>query len=1817
LPIGLADLADALRHLNPDAEGLRAIAHALGMRAISARPREDAQPPILPDFDRPPDERKEPPREPESPSQSRRSARGLNVEVVKLASRRDSIPAAVRRATPLAISDEMLHPAPAPLLRPQQARTFLQDHAGQLVPMAAIDVDAAIEQLARLRLFALPREHRKGFRRGVSVVFDESPGMEPFRDDVDQLRDAVQRFAGPHVIATCDVSRSPNECDVASLARAGTVLLITDLGLGRLRGTQRSWTEDWIDLSKRLARAGRRVVAIVPYGPKRWPQRTEIEITHWNDSTEPQNRDSASEVEQLARALSIAGRIDPALVRSARRSLFPGFDPGLEGDFLFSPLLEVSTSRAVVFHDEELHRLRDEIAKRPFELENARRFLAAYRQTVGPKSVALEEDIVYFALRQSRGDRKEIEQRIASIVRTMLDRADDFDLARWASGVYAELPAWARELKLSESLDQAASVRLGRPLARVKSWLLPSEPIVAGIAREGDSLVIREPREAGDPAITVPATNPRVVIAGDEIVQFGAGQPGRIAAPSLPLQLETLDGARFRVIAAEGRALAPGIDWIESIGGSAGPVNAIAFDPSGRLFATANDNGQVELWNIATSQFVGSLHGHSGRVHCVVFDRAGDMLASGASDGKVLVRETRSGMFDRELLGRHDGDVLSLSFDEYGHLASGGGDETIRIWSTTPDEGPLRTLKVHQGPVQTVAFNHSGPLLAHGSIDGRVEVTDPANETIVRELTGSSPAVAFSPDGQLLATATLQGAIRISKVAPRTEASDIPWIFEGHVAEVETLSFSHDGRFLASLDATGQLRIWDCATGACLAVIPSSPMHRVVAFHPTRNELATVGIGPGSDPSRVDLWSVDPSTIGVAEMAAVYTDAKIVLLGDTGVGKSGLALALAEKRFQMTESTHASNVYRLDLQEIVERNQRTVREAILWDLAGQPDYRLLNQLHLDDVAVAILVFDARSETDPLAGVRYWDRALRHANPNRRVRKLLVAARTDVGRVGLSRDRIQSLVRDLEFDGFFETSAKEGRGVDELRAAILNAIEWGELPRTMWPEVVVRMRSFVMALKGRGKRMSAIDVLVEEFSKANPDVVADLRPLFDICLGSLERHDLIRRLTVENLVLLQPELLDATASALIAEARNHPDGMGAITERAAFSLYDDPQLAQAAIEELVRLDLATWERTEAGRYLVFPSAVTRESSASPDPDGVAVTIYVSGSILSIYATLVVRLSLTNIFTSYELWRNAATFKDPVGAWYGVSLEQSDFDRASLQIFFDPNASSDTRAVFERYVIAHLESRATAGSVEVIRAVLCPNCGTRVPDNVVAQRKRDGKDFAFCSSCGLRVPFEPGQADTAKKIVRIGVLSSITKLDPRDAVDNISGMVLDQIFEAPYALPAGESAVRPQLLDLLKPEGPLQYSAAVRSGIRFSDGTPLTAEIVARSLRETRFLASKANVSVQGDRVWFSLRAPNPRFDLTLTQGNCAIVLERNGQFLGTGPFMFEQKPNLRMLQNAKTITLVRNPHHHDTTSVDEAQFVICPAETDGSPRMLLDALRQGQVDITTAVTMAELMASQIPGVAPSLQPGNSTGILFFNTERPLLADANIRRGIALALDVSEIAAVSYDKNPMAFVAPSLLPPMMGRSVGMPTTDHKEARRLFASANDAEPSRLTLLVPWAPRPYLPKPLPVANAIQQQLEDFGIAIDLVKPTTSDDFFNDLIRGNYDLALAGWIADTPDPADFFEALLWSKMCEGENHSNHSRWKHPPMDAALAKFRDLPTEENKREIHRLVREEAPLVPLIYGQSVIVHSRKIRNVNTSATGVLSLAGIKL
>lgn len=70
--------------------------------------------------------------------------------------------------------------------------------------------------------------------------------------------------------------------------------------------------------------------------------------------------------------------------------------------------------------------------------------------------------------------------------------------------------------------------------------------------------------------------------------------------------------------------------------GHRAPVTATAISGCGKLLASGSDNGQVLVWDLATSKCLYVLNGHVGAVHSVDFSCGnGGLLASSGADGTV------------------------------------------------------------------------------------------------------------------------------------------------------------------------------------------------------------------------------------------------------------------------------------------------------------------------------------------------------------------------------------------------------------------------------------------------------------------------------------------------------------------------------------------------------------------------------------------------------------------------------------------------------------------------------------------------------------------------------------------------------------------------------------------------------------------------------------------------------------------------------------------------------------------------------------------------------------------------------------------------------------------------------------------------------------------------------------------------------------------------------------------------------------------------------------------------------------------------------
>ena len=118
-------------------------------------------------------------------------------------------------------------------------------------------------------------------------------------------------------------------------------------------------------------------------------------------------------------------------------------------------------------------------------------------------------------------------------------------------------------------------------------------------------------------------------------------------------------------------------------------------------------------------------------------------------------------------------------------------------------------------------------------------------KSVFTQVFGSILAAAFSPDGKFLATGDSNGEVRLWQVA---EAQPL-LTYQGHTSWVFSVAWSPDGLTLASGSYDQTVRLWNVNTGQCLKTLPENDSVLSVAWSPNGRILAS-----GSYDQTVKLW---------------------------------------------------------------------------------------------------------------------------------------------------------------------------------------------------------------------------------------------------------------------------------------------------------------------------------------------------------------------------------------------------------------------------------------------------------------------------------------------------------------------------------------------------------------------------------------------------------------------------------------------------------------------------------------------------------------------------------------------------------------------------------------------------------------------------------------------------------------------------------------------------------------------------------------------------------------------------------------------------
>ena len=777
---------------------------------------------------------------------------------------------------------------------------------------------------------------------------------------------------------------------------------------------------------------------------------------------------------------------------------------------------------------------------------------------------------------------------------------------------------------------------------------------------------------------------------------------------------------------------------LEKLDARSGPVNCVAWSPDGRVLAAGPDEGGIQLWDSQSDWQMRVLGSTSPRVKAIAWSPDGRVLAHGdSSPATILLLDVQSGSVITKLEG-HTDQITSLKWLPNGQmLVSGSSDRTAKLWDVSTGEN-TRTFEGHTDWIVTVS------LLTHGS-------------------------------GTLLVTAGDDKTIRVWDL----QSGRLTKAIEGHTGRVCCSDISFDQVIFASKggDYQGEdetIRLWNCATWEPVAVItePASDIWPPgLAFHPSKPLLATVGSDVGASVEERDtlihIWELGSDVLlrkasetDVQARAIFHTTAKIVLVGDSGVGKTGLGWRLAHGEFKEHASTHGQQFWVVN--ELgARREDGTECEAILWDLAGQPDYRLTHALFLDDADVALVLFDPTHSSDPLHGVEFWLKQLSTAQDKARAAQeercgtILVGARADRGEARLTRDELDEFCRQRSIrGGYLPTSAYANTGLEELLSRIKELIAWEQKPATVTTVTFKRIKDYVLALKEQPERKEIIVSPAE--LRARLQATDQGWEFSDgemiTAVGHLANYGYVRALRTskgEDRVLLAPELLNNLAASFVLEARRNQRGLGSLEEKRLLDGgYPFPELDGLPLREReVLLDAAAllflehnicFRETDpltSQSYLVFPELINLKKPLLEDEqlteDGAAFTV--SGAVENVYASLVVLLGYTQMFTRTDQWRGHAQYEVGDRLICGFRQEAEREGEVDFVLYYGTDASAPIRRLFQSLFESFLARR----NLDVLRfePVVCPN-GHPLERAVVRTQLRKGNTYTFCSDCGER-------------------------------------------------------------------------------------------------------------------------------------------------------------------------------------------------------------------------------------------------------------------------------------------------------------------------------------------------------------------------------------------------------------------------------------------------------------------------------------------------
>ncbi|NQU44919.1 peptide ABC transporter substrate-binding protein [bacterium] len=309
--------------------------------------------------------------------------------------------------------------------------------------------------------------------------------------------------------------------------------------------------------------------------------------------------------------------------------------------------------------------------------------------------------------------------------------------------------------------------------------------------------------------------------------------------------------------------------------------------------------------------------------------------------------------------------------------------------------------------------------------------------------------------------------------------------------------------------------------------------------------------------------------------------------------------------------------------------------------------------------------------------------------------------------------------------------------------------------------------------------------------------------------------------------------------------------------------------------------------------------------------------------------------------------------------------------------------------------------------------------------------------------------------------------------------------------------------------------------------------------------------------------------------------------RPGNLVSNGAFQLAERAPDRFLRVEK------NPHYpgRDAVRLKGVEFYpIDSAQTEER------AFRTGKLHQTNSLApnKIDVYRRENPDLL-RIHPLYGTYFYRFNTTRPPLDDARVRRALAMAIDRRDI--VEHVTRGGQEPTGSFVPPGVGYTPADPIPrDIEEARGLLAEAgfpNGEGFPRLSLLYNTSESHRS-----VAEAVQFMWKThLGVEIELMNQDWKV-YLNTVAQLDYEIARGSWIGDYVDPQNFLEILASDSP---HNRCGYSNAEYDSLIAQATRFRGR--EERYallRRAEEILLADAPVAPIYTYASIFLQAPEVK-----------------